>query len=299
MQSTFAYFFFSDVRRKFPKLTRLDGVDLPPAIGFDVADDVKLPPPQQSFLVDPGAQDLVRQFLTQYFAIYDSESRQPLLEAYHENASLSMAANYQTNDSRNSQSLKLNAYIPSSRNLLRVSDRELRRKYLKNGKLQVVSFLSELPKSKHDLMGFSVDLTICTPSMMLLTVNGVFKELSSKGQVTRSFHRTFVVVPNGGGGFCITNDCLYVTNTTKEQEENCFKSQVPTPVAAVAPVPAANQPSEAQKMQLITTLGQHTGMNQHWSMNCLQETGWDLQRGLFIFNQLQSEGKIPPEAFVK
>lgn len=33
--------------------------------------------------------------------------------------------------------------------------------------------------------------------------------------------------------------------------------------------------------------------------SCLQETGWDYQRALFIFNQLQSEGKIPPDAFVK
>lgn len=76
-------------------------MDLPPAIGFDVLEDVTLPPRQQSFLVDPAGQDLVREFLTQYFAIYDAESRQPLLEAYHEHATMSMAASYLTNDSRN------------------------------------------------------------------------------------------------------------------------------------------------------------------------------------------------------
>lgn len=81
-------------------------MDLPPAIGFDVSDDATLPLKQQTFLVDPAGQDLVREFLTQYFAIYDSESRQPLLDAYHEHASMSMACNYLTNDSRNSQITK-------------------------------------------------------------------------------------------------------------------------------------------------------------------------------------------------
>lgn len=34
--------------------------------------------------------DIVRQFLGQYFTIFDSESRQPLLNAYHEQAMISM-----------------------------------------------------------------------------------------------------------------------------------------------------------------------------------------------------------------
>lgn len=80
-----------------------DGVELPPAIGFDVSEDATLPPRQQSFLVDPAGQDLVREFLTQYFAIFDSESRQSLLEAYHEHAACSMSSSYLTtiNDTRN------------------------------------------------------------------------------------------------------------------------------------------------------------------------------------------------------
>lgn len=37
--------------------------------------------------------------------------------------------------------------------------------------------------------------------------------------------------------------------------------------------------------------------HQDFFSSCLQETGWDLQRALYIFNQLHSEGKIPPDAF--
>ncbi|XP_068628655.1 nuclear RNA export factor 1 [Battus philenor] len=299
--------YISDVRKKFPKLVRLDGADLPPAIGFDVSEDVTLPPSQQSFLIDPAGQDLVREFLTQYFAIFDSDSRQPLLEAYHESATMSLAASYLSNDNRASQNSRLNQYISNSRNIIRITERESRRKYLRTGKLQVVSFLSDLPKTSHDLMGFAVDLLVFTPGMIVLTMNGVYKETNTPGNPMRSFHRTFVVVPNAGGGFCIINDMLYITNTNKEQEDNAFRSGVPetpapTPVAAAVaapvPAPAATFHTEQQKM-LLSALSQQTGMNEHWSMNCLQETGWDLQRALFIFNQLQTEGKIPQEAFVK
>ncbi|XP_028034619.1 nuclear RNA export factor 1 [Bombyx mandarina] len=298
--------YISDVRKKFPKLTRLDGADLPPAIGFDVAEDMGLPPRQQSFLVDPAGQDLVREFLTQYYAIYDSESRQPLLEAYHETATMSMAANYLTNDSRNSTTTRLNSYISNSRNLTRITERESRRRYLRTGKLQVVSFLSDLPKTTHDLMGFAVDLLVFTPAMIVLTMNGVFKETNTPNNPMRSFHRTFVIVPNANGGFSIINDMLYITNTTKEQEDKAFSTGTvepipPTPAPTPTPTPtlAAGTPDDSQKMQLLNMLGQQTGMNEHWSINCLQETGWDLQRAMFIFNQLHSEGKIPPEAFVK
>ncbi|RVE49409.1 hypothetical protein evm_005921 [Chilo suppressalis] len=290
--------YVSDVRKKFPKLVRLDGVELPPAIGFDVSEDVTLPPTQQSFLVDPAGQDLVREFLTQYFAIYDSESRQPLLEAYHEHATMSMAASYLSNDNRNSPASRLNSYITNSRNILRVTEREYRRRHMKTGRLQVVSFLSEFPKTTHDLMGFAVDLLVFTPAMIVLTMNGVFKETNTNGNPTRAFHRTFVIVPNATGGFSIINDMLYITNTTKEQEEKAFATGA---VEAVPPAPAptpAPLADNSQKM-MLGLLGQQTGMNDHWSMNCLQETGWDLQRALFIFNQLNSEGKIPPEAFVK
>lgn len=134
-------------------------------------------------------------------------------------------------------------------------------------------------------------------------MNGVYKETNTNGNPTRSFHRTFVIVPNAGGGFCIINDMLFVTNTTKEQEEKAFSTGVtvePTP-APVAPAPVAMaqpSPDDAQKM-MLNMLSQQTGMNDHWSINCLQQTGWDFQRALFVFNQLNSEGKIPPEAFVK
>lgn len=55
------------------------------------------------------------------------------------------------------------------------------------------------------------------PTVAVLTMNGVYTETHTPANPTRSFHRTFVIAPNNNGGFCIVNDMLFVTNTTKEQ----------------------------------------------------------------------------------
>ena len=57
-------------------------------------------------------------------------------------------------------------YISSNRNLLRVRDLEQRSRHLKVGRLPVVSFLSELPATKHDPATMSVDLTLLTVSIL-------------------------------------------------------------------------------------------------------------------------------------
>lgn len=76
-----------------------DGADLPAQIGFDIESEetAKLPAPKGLYLVDQAGAEIVRQFLTQYFAVFDSDNRQPLLEAYHESAMFSLTSTYHQN----------------------------------------------------------------------------------------------------------------------------------------------------------------------------------------------------------
>lgn len=70
-----------------------DGEVLPPPIKFDVAGDlVKIPPTIKLFARDKNAHNTAGLFLQEYFNIYDNANRQPLLEAYHEQAVFSMTA---------------------------------------------------------------------------------------------------------------------------------------------------------------------------------------------------------------
>lgn len=157
-----------------------DGEELPPQISFDVGNEGNLPVPKASFLCDPAGADIIRQFLEQYFIVYDSASRQPLLDAYHENAMFSMTVGAYQQGSQSKWvfsiriylncnlnykfSPRLTNYFNISRNLTRIRENDLKIKHLKYGRLPVVSFLTELPATQHDPQSFAVDLTLFTVS---------------------------------------------------------------------------------------------------------------------------------------
>lgn len=105
------------IRKIFPKLKILDGKELPPVIGFEDDDNdetqtaTDLPPSVAMYVKNEGAKDIVLKFIQEYIKVYDSDKRQSLLDAYHENAMFSMSAF--------GKKELLSAYIPESRNLLR------------------------------------------------------------------------------------------------------------------------------------------------------------------------------------
>ncbi|XP_073835333.1 nuclear RNA export factor small bristles isoform X1 [Musca autumnalis] len=320
--------YVSEVRRKFPKLVKLDGDDLEPQILFDVNDSSVMPKAQASFLCDASGADIIRQFLEQYFIIFDSDNRQPLLDAYHEQAMMSISV------PPASQAGRLTSFWKYNRNFRRIVNNEdvSKLRQLKVGRLQVVSTLAEWPKTQHDPQSFSVDLTLFTPKLISFTVAGLFKEFesttSSTGEI-RYFQRQFVIVP-AGGGFCIRNEMILVTSATGTQARTFLKPPVVTEPAAGAanqlPPTAAGslqsrlqmqqpstsaaaglmpqptiptQPDDATKMQMVQAMCAQSNMNIEWSRKCLEETNWDYNHAAFVFDKLHKEGKIPPEAFVK
>ncbi|XP_071441376.1 nuclear RNA export factor 1-like [Hetaerina americana] len=296
--------YVSEVRKRFPKLIKLDGMDLPPQISFDVADEIKMPSSKGSFLCAPEGQAIVRQFLEQYYSLFDAENRQPLLDAYHQDAMFSLSAAYPAGQGATT-SHRLNDYLVESRNLLKVPDYARRQKLLRKGKLAIVTFLSQLPQTQHDPLSFAIDLPIFTPQLIYILVTGLFRETKTSKQPVRAFNRVFVIVP-AGAGFCIVNEQLFVTNATRDQEKAAFKSApLPPPVPAmtadpcVLPQAAPPMTDGAVQEQMMRTMSQQSGMSLDWSRKCLIETGWDFQRALFVFTELHKQGKIPAEAFVK
>jgi nuclear RNA export factor len=289
--------YIGEVRKRFPKVMKLDGVDLPPPISFDICEEVPLPPNQQTFLCNQEGESIVRQFLEQYFLIFDTENRQPLLQAYNESALFSMTMSYPYGQ-RDKSASWLNWYTTDNRNVLKVSDSDRRQKLLKQGQLAVVSFLQDMPLTKHDIHSFTVDLSVYTPQMLCLTVTGMFKELKTGHKVppVRAFFRTLVIVP-AGSGFCIANETLHITNATDEQAKNFFKTVISTPVSP--PVAPRAVPDAATTQQMVAAMSEQSGMNLDWSKKCLEETQWDFTRALSAFADAQKRGLIPPEAFVK
>lgn len=113
----------------------------------------------------------------------------------------------------------------------------------------------------------------------MLTVTGIFREKQS-GSTTirndlRSFHRSLVIVPMGGG-LCIKNDILHVTQLTMAQVKSAFKPIAPVPVTTgpvqppIQPTPTSAlntilPPDDATKLQMIEAMAQLSQMNTEWS----------------------------------
>jgi hypothetical protein len=65
--------------------------------------------------------------------------------------------------------------------------------------------------------------------MIVASVTGLFREIDPAGDKrVRSFHRVFSIVPLGGGGYCITNEELFVASVKDNQRvvSICFNKNL-------------------------------------------------------------------------
>jgi len=293
------------IRSIFPNLQVLDDKPMPKKIGFEgdtSPSTSSLPPSIPKFIKSEEAGTLVLQFLEQYFKLYDSDNRQPLLDAYDENAMMSMSC-FGNRDS-------MQGYLEDSRNFKRIKEYRAN-KLLNTGRLPVVSFLSTLPKTIHDPTTFTLDLSFTSPTLMMFTVTGIFKERGDKKKAPRVLHfnRCFLVVPRGSG-FCIVNETLYITDPTQENLRRAMEapsggmeSLNNAAAAATSPVSPSGLPTQevdpGTQKTLAVAFCDLTGMNLEWSARALSENQWNYDRANQMFQQAKVEGKIPPEAYIK
>lgn len=288
---------------------KLDGVDLPPVISFDIGtEDVSLPPSSGSWFVSDEARQIVLVFLEQYLTVYDSDDRQPLLNAYYDSATMSLTCSYPPGQTASASS-RLDAYMKDSRNLKRVDDVNRRYRLLQQGKVDIVSFLSKLPKTLHDPSSLVVDVPVSSSHLIVMSVTGIFRERVERHSHIRWFQRIFVIIPSSGGGFCIVNEQIHITCATPEQMKASFKepnvpAAIPAPsLASALPVPepqtSASVIDPVLQQQMVASFSEQSGMNTAWSLKCLEENGWVFDRAAFVFTELKAANQIPPEAFIK
>ncbi|KAK1788165.1 hypothetical protein P4O66_016621, partial [Electrophorus voltai] len=284
--------YISAIRERFPRLLKLDGHDLPPPIGFDLeVAPPGLPSCKPSYFCSEELKILISCFLQQYYTIYDSADRQPLLNAYHDGATFSLIIPFSI---QNPSKCSLGEYQKDSRNIKRVKDSTTRFRLLKHTRLNVVAFLNELPKTHHDIASFNVDVNTYTNTLLSFTVSGVFKEVDGKSRDScRAFSRVFIAVSAGNGTLCIVNDEMFIRNATTEEIRRAFVAPAPTPSSS--PVPTLSAPQQ----EMLSAFSQKSGMNLEWSQKCLQDNDWDFDRAAQIFTDLKVQGTIPEVAFIK
>jgi len=294
----------------------LDGNVLPPQITFDLDTEVTLPPSKDCYFVNDDVKGMLVTFVKEYFNFYDSDRRRELTAAYHENAQFTLCSSKNpvmgssSNKQRGGSSdwavqKGFSMYYDESRNLKRMSHMDPDKIFKKSkvGNLGVVSVLETLPKTKHDIFTFKMDLTLSLPTMLSFVLHGVFKEKDDRftdKEVTRSFSRSFVIVPQGAG-MVIVNDMLMLSNASFELCKKSFTEPTPPTSTSQPPQPAppdagALTPEQIEKVKSFSV---QSGMNPEFSLQCLKENNWDYQKSAEVFTNLQKEGKIPPAAFVK
>ncbi|XP_029344670.1 nuclear RNA export factor 1-like [Acyrthosiphon pisum] len=232
-----------DVQKFFPMLNKLDNSEVPSRYSAIVESKFKMPinlgnsypiPKGHNPELPNPVMTLVESFLTQYYERYDNQvSRQMVSEAYSENATFTLSSCFLPKNNKGSLSL----YLPESRNFLKSKQKnQLRLRLLHRGRENIIDFLEKLPKTKHDIGSFIVDVPLATTVMVQIVLNGVFvedfKETNCK-HTCRSFCRTFCIVPVGNG-WSIISDMLFITTITEDllvETSKRFRVFKPKPVS--------------------------------------------------------------------
>uniref|UniRef100_A0A672Q7X3 Nuclear RNA export factor 1-like n=1 Tax=Sinocyclocheilus grahami TaxID=75366 RepID=A0A672Q7X3_SINGR len=240
--------YISAVRERFPRLLRLDGHVLPPPICFDVETGTNIPACKGSHFVSNEIQGLIQHFLQHYYCVYDSGDRQLLLEAYHDDACFSLSLPSINHLSR------LKNYHEHSRNIKNIKDSSAWFHLLKRSRLTVVAFLSELPKTQHDMNSVNVDVNTYSRTLLVFTVSGVFKE----GESCLNAVTCVSITVDQIALLCIVNDELFVRNATSEEIHCAFAAPAPSN-SPVLPTLAASQ------QEMLSAFSQMSEMNLEWS----------------------------------
>ncbi|XP_078219439.1 nuclear RNA export factor 2-like isoform X1 [Callithrix jacchus] len=281
--------YVSAIQNCFPKLLRLDGRELAPAMNVDTDSSELMKPCKESCNGSETLKHTVLQFLQQYYSIYDSGDRRGLLGAYHEEACFSMTIPFNPEDSAPKS---LSQYFEDSRNIKTLKDPYLREELLKHTKRDIVDFLSTLPKTQHDLSSILVDMWYQTKWMLCFSVNGVFKEVEGQSQGSvLAFTRTFIVTPGSSSSLCIVNDELFVRDASPQETQSTFSIPVSTPSSS------SELSLSQERQEMVQAFSAQSGMKLEWSQKCLQDNEWNYTRAGQIFTVLQTKGKIPVEAF--
>ena len=230
-----------EAKKLLPNLYTInDDKNLPKVILFEDDEDspeVMLPIVQQKMLgnsVDEKVDNLVGQFLEQYFKIFDSDNRLTLEAAYHQEAMFSLSLAQEPGSSKVA-ARAISEFQGDIRNLLVVKNMSKRFKLLRQGKLSILDYIvNNFPLTKHDLSSFTLDVPFVVPSQLLdagkgfigpITISGVFQqrettfENSQKSQnelIYQHFNHTFVLVPQGQG-IVIINEILVIRPLSTQQ----------------------------------------------------------------------------------
>ncbi|KAG5438943.1 hypothetical protein PCANB_002273 [Pneumocystis canis] len=304
----------SEITRRFPNLKLLDMVPVIQAIQFDIKDTAidaseKIVLPEKisgSFFESDLTRNTVMGFLEKYFSLYDND-RQNVITMYDQNALFSISVNTTAPRKKERGVFSYNVsqfsqYVSMSRNLLRLESLDARIKRLNIGHADISKALSALPKTRHN---FTDSNLYCVDAWTLkgvlssdsdpnglvgiqIILHGEFSELGSRREIKRSYDRTFIIGPDNGN-VTIRSDMLII-RAYGGSDNFYVNKQNETPFLS-------NISEQQQKQYMLVEISKKTGLNQQFSLMCLEQNEWNMEKAMNNFNILKNKGVIPLEAF--
>lgn len=150
---------------------------------------------------------------------------------------------------------------------------------VKKSKIDIIYSLKRMPKTQHIGSSLSLQCSFCDHPYMLVRVRGSFND-GQKMEYKRDFQRTFMLKQfdtnsNSASSLKIMNDMITLTTDT-----------------------GAMLDAQSQ-FNLVAELSRATRLHPKWAEDCLKEHSWDYTKALQSFEMLNSDNKIPEEAFVR
>lgn len=206
------------------------------------------------------------------------------------------------------------AYTKHSRNLLKITHLPTRISRTCRGVQAIQSLWSVLPTTRHPDLATQADKYIieCHPipglvdptgqsirgvDGLMITMHGEFEEEigSATDKALRSFSRTFILGPGPPGGLPIrvVSDLMVLRAWGPLALPSLSTTTITPPNASANNPDSVQQPSQEA---ITIKLSEVTGMTLNYSMMCLTETGWDLEKAFVAFTA--NKDKLPADAFI-
>ncbi|XP_075161349.1 nuclear RNA export factor 2 [Haematobia irritans] len=289
---SFAAEYIKAVKKYFPDLTKLDGVEI------TARDNLTSP---RNFLCNTGGYDFVEEFVTRFFKAFEHD-RSGLKELYNENSILSLNCNYNVVKSTPHNVKRISKYTQHSRNFKdKIEASELRSKAFIGSK-EIMRLFMDMPLVTYDMLSFTTDCTIFRDDMVVITVNGVYLDQAPsivETDILMAFTRTFILKPikrKVGSLKCaslykIANEQLNIYNPTATQTKFAFKYFKSMESSKKFELTVED------KEALLVMFQETTMLKSIWCTRCLEEAKWNFSKALEVFIALCEKKEIPDAAF--
>lgn len=284
--------FVEEMKRYFNELEWLDGHRL------DKAHNLV---PLQNYIVKRDAYTIADEFVKTFFIIYDSFERPRLSHMYYEHSIFSLSINYDIDKSNLSSDTyaRIQKYTKFSRNLDAMSNMNRSSDNVMVGVGCIARVFDELPKTTHDFKSICIDVPLFHSNQIVITVSGTFEEHGQslnddQSNFLMGFVRSFVLRLSKNNEYCITNEQLFLHNSTETQKEE-WMSRRKEPMKETTFLNDMCRdllPTEIEDKEMKLAVFQElTELKTEEAIRQLEESFYDLKVALATFNTLMLDGR--------